>query len=168
MVCSKVSSPCAVDVASGRLGLREPKVGEILWANADAEFAGAIRFDTDRTRSRPRRRLAMNDSPRGRSEEGSTKRIGSREDSAENEAARRPGGHRAVGHARQDRPDNARDGSWGAAYGQALNTWIAKVEDNPRLPGEAGIEAICSERSRCSGSTAPRPRRRSSMASRQC
>ena len=21
--------------------------------------------------------------------------------------------------------------------------WIAKVEDNPRLPGEAGIEAIC-------------------------
>ena len=35
------------------------------------------------------------------------------------------------------------DGSWGAAYGQALNTWIAKVEDNPRLPGEAGIEAIC-------------------------
>ena len=35
------------------------------------------------------------------------------------------------------------DGSWGAAYGQALNTWIAKAEDNPRLPGEAGIEAIC-------------------------
>ena len=35
------------------------------------------------------------------------------------------------------------DGSWGAAYGQALNPWIAKVEDNPRLPGEAGIEAIC-------------------------
>ena len=35
------------------------------------------------------------------------------------------------------------DGSWGAAYGQALNTWIAKVGDNPRLPGEAGIEAIC-------------------------
>ena len=28
-----------------------PKVGEILWANADAEFAGAIRFDTERTRS---------------------------------------------------------------------------------------------------------------------
>ena len=35
------------------------------------------------------------------------------------------------------------DGGWGAAYVQALNTWIAKVEDNPRLPGEAGIEAIC-------------------------
>ena len=35
------------------------------------------------------------------------------------------------------------DGGWAAAYGHALNTWIAKVEDNPRLPGEAGIEAIC-------------------------
>ena len=28
-----------------------PKVGEILRANADAEFAGAIRFDTERTRN---------------------------------------------------------------------------------------------------------------------
>ena len=35
------------------------------------------------------------------------------------------------------------DGAWAAAYGHALNTWIAKVEDHPRLPGEAGIEAIC-------------------------
>ena len=33
------------------LARETPKVGEILWANADAEFAGAIRFDTDRTRS---------------------------------------------------------------------------------------------------------------------
>ena len=30
-----------------------------------------------------------------------------------------------------------------AAHGQAVNTWIAKVEDTRRLPGEAGIEAIC-------------------------
>ena len=28
-----------------------PKVAEILWANADAEFAGAVRFDTDRSPS---------------------------------------------------------------------------------------------------------------------
>ena len=35
------------------------------------------------------------------------------------------------------------DGGWAAAHGQSLNTWIAKVEDNPTLPGKAGIEAIC-------------------------
>ena len=29
----------------------KPKVAEILWANADAEFAGAVRFDTDRSPS---------------------------------------------------------------------------------------------------------------------
>ena len=33
------------------LACERPKVGEILLANADAEFAGAIRFDTKRTRS---------------------------------------------------------------------------------------------------------------------
>ena len=36
---------------SAGLACERPKVGEILWANADAEFAGAIPFDTDRTRS---------------------------------------------------------------------------------------------------------------------
>ena len=61
------------------LACETPKVGEILRANADAEFAGAIRFDTDRTRSAAQ--TGMNDSPRGRLEEGSMKRIESRADS---------------------------------------------------------------------------------------
>ena len=37
----------------------------------------------------------------------------------------------------------AEDGAWYAAQGCALNTWIAKREDDPKLPGEAGIESIC-------------------------
>ena len=119
-----------------------PKVGEILRANADAEFAGAIRFDTDRTRSAAQtgyERLAERE-------------IGRRLDEADRIA-------RGLGRGTKlpDGPEGIalsgmrgkigltmlEDGSWGAAYGQALNTWIAKVEDNPRLPGEAGIEAIC-------------------------
>ena len=31
------------------VGCQTPKVAEILWANPDAEFAGAIRFDTNRS-----------------------------------------------------------------------------------------------------------------------
>ena len=61
------------------------------------------------------------------------------------------------------------DGGWAAAYGHALNTWIAKVEDNPRLPGEAGIEANLPASVRDAWDRQRRqPRRRSSMVSRQC
>ena len=125
------------------LARETPKVGEILWANADAEFAGAIRFDTDRTRS------AAQTSGYERLTEPE---IGRRLDEADRVA-------RGLGRGTKlpDGPEGIalsgmrgkigltmlEDGSWGAAYGHALNTWIAKVEDNPRLPGEAGIEAIC-------------------------
>ena len=120
-----------------------PTVAEILRANADAEFAGAIRFDTDRTRS------AAATSGYERLTETE---IGSRLEEA-NRIARGLGTRTRL----SDGPEGIvlsgmrgkisltmpEDGSWGAAQGQALNTWIAKVEDNPRLPGEAGIEAIC-------------------------
>ena len=125
------------------LACETPKVGEILWANADAEFAGAIRFDTERTRSTAQ----MSGYERLTEPE-----IGRRLDEADRIA-------RGLGRGTKlpDAPEGIalsgmrgkigltmlEDGSWGHAYGQALNTWIAKVEDNPRLPGEAGIEAIC-------------------------
>ena len=120
-----------------------PKVAEILWANADAEFAGAIRFDTDRSPS------AAHASGYERLTESE---IGRRLDEADRIARGLPrrmklphapegialsGMRGKIGLTMLD------DGAWAAAYGHALNTWIAKVEDNPRLPGEAGIEAIC-------------------------
>ena len=126
------------------LARETPKVGEILWANADAEFVGATRFDTDRTRS------AAQTSDYERLTEPE---IGRRLDEADRVAR----GGLGRGTKLPDGPEGIalsgmrgkigltmlEDGSWGAAYVQALNTWIAKVEDNPRLPGEAGIEAIC-------------------------
>ena len=120
-----------------------PKVAEILWANADAEFAGAIQFDTDRSPSAARtsgyERLTEIE-------------IGRRLDEADR-IARGLGGRTSLSDAPQGIALSGmrgkigltmlEDGAWAAAHGQALNTWIAKVEDNPRLPGEAGIEAIC-------------------------
>ena len=124
------------------LACETPKAAAILRANEDAEFADAIRFDTERTRSTAR--------PSGY-ERRTEAEIGRRLDEADR--ARGLRGERKL----PDAPEGIalsgmrgkigltmlEDGSWGAAYGQALNTWIAKVEDNPRLPGEAGIEAIC-------------------------
>ena len=87
---------------------------------------------------------AMNDSRRARSEIGSARRIGSRADWRGERSCHTPSrASRCQGCAGRSGLTILEDGSWGAAYVQALNTWIAKVEDNPRLPGEAGIEAIC-------------------------
>ena len=125
------------------LASETPKVAEILRANADAEFAGAIGFETQRVRSTARisgyERLTETE-------------IGTRLDEADRIA-------RGLGRGTSlpDGPEGIalsgmrgkigltmlEDGGWAAAYGRALNTWIAKVEDNPRLPGEAGVEAIC-------------------------
>ena len=125
------------------LASETPKVAEILRANADAEFAGAIGFETQRTRSTART---------SGYEQLTETEIGPRLDEADRLA-------RGLGRGTSlpDGPEGIalsgmrgkigltmlEDGGWAAAYGQALNTWIAKVEDNPRLPGEAGIEAIC-------------------------
>ena len=125
------------------LARETPKVAQILWANSDAEFAGAIRFDTDRTGS------AAQTSGYERLTE---REIGTSLDEADRiarglgQGTKLPDG--PVGIALSGMRGKIgltvlEDGSWGAAYGQALNTWIAKVEDNPRPPGEAGIEAIC-------------------------
>ena len=120
-----------------------PKVAEILWANADAEFAGAIRFDTKRTRStaQPSGYERLTEAEIGRRLHEADRiarglgRVSKLPDAPEGIAL--SGMRGKIGLTRLE------DGSWGAAYGQALNTWIAKVEDNPRLPGEAGVEAIC-------------------------
>ena len=120
-----------------------PTVAEMLWANADAEFAGAVGFDADRTRSTART---------SGYERLTEAEIGTRLDEADRIArglgtrTRLPDGPEGIalsGMRGKIGLTLLEDGSWATVHGQALNTWIAKVEDNPGLPGEAGIEAIC-------------------------
>ena len=104
-----------------------PTVAEILRANADAEFADAIRFDTDRTRTTAatsgyerlteseigRRleeadRIACGLGPRTRLSDG-------------------PEGIALSGKRGKIGLTMLEDGSWDAAQGQAFSTWIAKV-----------------------------------------
>ena len=120
-----------------------PKVAEMLWANADAEFAGAIRFDTNRSPGAAHasgyERLTENEIGRTLAEADRIARGLPRE----TKLAQAPEGIALSGMRGKIGLTMLEDGTWAAAYGHALNTWIAKVEDNPRLPGEAGIEAIC-------------------------
>ena len=87
-----------------------PKVAEILWANADAEFAGAVRFDTDRS---PKRRGDVSGYERLTESEignrlGEADRI-ARGVATRNESCHTPSeGIALSGHARQDWPDHAR------------------------------------------------------------
>ena len=145
-----------------------PMVAEMLRANADAEFAGAIGFETQPARSTARtpdyERLTETE-------------IGARLDEADRIA-------RGLGRGTKlpDGPEGLalsgmrgkigltmlEDGGWAAAHGQALNTWIAKVEDNPDCPARPESKRSASARSPRSESTAPRPRRASSVACRLC
>ena len=120
-----------------------PKVAEILWANAYAEFAGAIRFDTDRSpggaQTSGYERLTETEIGRRLAEADRIARGLGRE----TKLAHAPEGIALSGMRGKIGLTTLDAGGWAAAHGQTLNTWIAKVEDNPRLPGEAGVEAIC-------------------------
>ena len=117
---------------------------DILWGNTDAEYPGAVRFRRD-DEVEPEEtdygyvRLADHD-------------IGERLHEAWRIATQAgKGAERAWGERRSSLSGmrgkigltKAEDGAWYAAQGCALNTWIAKREDDPKLPGEAGIESIC-------------------------
>lgn len=117
---------------------------DILWGNTDAEYPGAIRFRRDEETESAEAAYGY--------VRLSDKDIGARLHEAwrlANRAGKGPeytfperrsslsGVRGKIGLTRAD------DGSWLAAQGSALNTWIAKREDDPRLVGEAGIESIC-------------------------
>ena len=120
-----------------------PKVAQMLWANTDTEFAGAIRLDTHRSRS-----AAATSGYERLTETEIGRRLGEADRIARGLEPRTrlpdaPEGIALSGMRGKIGLTKLDDGGWAAAHGQALNTWIAKVEDNPRLPGEAGIETIC-------------------------
>ena len=117
---------------------------DILWGNTDAEYPGAVRFERG--------------DPGGGTEDVneyvrlSDKEIGERLHEAWRIARQAgKGPERDYGERRSSLSGmrgkigltRASDGSWRAARGSVLNTWIAKREDDPKLPGEAGVESIC-------------------------
>ena len=117
---------------------------DILWGNTDAEYPGAVRFERD--------------DPGDGTEDAkeyvrlSDKEIGERLHEAWRIARQAgKGPERDYGERRSSLSGmrgkigltrGSEDG-WHAARGSALNTWIAKREDDPKLPGEAGVESIC-------------------------
>ena len=117
---------------------------DILWGNTDAEYPGAVRFQRD----------DQGDGTEDANEyvRLSDKEIGERLHEAWRIARQAgKGPERTYGERRSSLSgmrgkiglSRASDGSWRAARGSALNTWIAKREDDPKLPGEAGVESLC-------------------------
>lgn len=117
---------------------------DILWGNTDAEYPGAVRFqreDQDDGSRDPNEYVRLSD-----------KEIGERLHEAWRVARQAgKGPERSYGERRASLSGmrgkigltRIGDGSWHAARGSALNTWIAKREDDPKLPGEAGVESLC-------------------------
>ena len=117
---------------------------DTLWGNTDAEYPGAVRFARDdeaHARRGGAKYTRLSDATIGR-------RLHEAWEIA-NRIAKGPG---RAHPQRRSSLSGARgklgltlgaDGGWLAAEGAALNTWIAKREDNPKHEGEAGVESIC-------------------------
>ena len=117
---------------------------DILWGNTDAEYPGAVRFERDDAgdgTEDAKEYVRLSDKEIGerlheawriarQAGKGPERDYGERRSSLS-------GMRGKIGLAR------AGDGGWHAARGSALNTWIAKREDDPKLPGEAGVESLC-------------------------
>ena len=117
-----------------------------LWANADVEYAGAIRFA--RSADTPTRPVPVHDYPPITDADIAHRLV---YENLQSESGPRP--KQPVRHGRRASLSGMRgkfaltltsDGQWRSApRGNALNTWIAKHENRPDLPGHAGLEAIC-------------------------
>ena len=117
---------------------------DTLWGNTDAEYPGAVRFVRDDEPEAQGARASY-----GRLSETT---IGRRLHEAWEIANRSAKGPGRTYLQRRSSLSGARgklgltlgdDGRWLGAEGTALNTWIAKREDNPKHEGEAGVESIC-------------------------
>lgn len=114
----------------------------LVWANPDAEYPGAVTFDSVCAVASSSGYLALTDVEIG-------ERLYEAWRIANNAHKGRP----------VEYPDRRtslsgmrgkiglawRDEQWHVAQGTALSDWIAKREDSARLRGEAGIESLCQE-----------------------
>lgn len=115
---------------------------DLLWGNTDADYAGAVSFQRENETVRLDPEYAWL----------SMKEVGIRLHAAWRQASQPSKGETPEFPERRSSLSGVRgkigltleaDGTWRAATGSALNTWIAKREHDPRLPGEAGVESIC-------------------------
>ena len=117
---------------------------DVLWGNTDAEFAGAIRFRREDEYEPGENALGY--APLSDEEVGERLYEAWRIANGGGKGPERTYAERRSslsGMRGKIGLTQSSDGAWLAATGAALNTWIAKREDDPRLPGEAGIESIC-------------------------
>lgn len=149
-----------------RRGLPTDEIGvaETLWANANAEYAGAIGF----------RRAEANDARDAQHD----RRL------SDTEIAQRLHAVHEITEQRRDRAHDDEtltvtalsgvrgksgltllgDGTWAGAERGGLNTWVLKHEQDPRRAGQAGIEAISQRTTALLGIRSPPPAAQASCA----
>ena len=112
----------------------------LLWGNSDHEYAGAVEIvREDKPKGPPGWRRSneaevaqlMTENARERAERGRPRWPAS--DAWRKSALTGMRGKIGVRRAGEE---------WQIATGSGLGTWIVKLEDRPKLPGEAGVEAI--------------------------
>ena len=133
------------------VGSARDSTASILWGNADAEYTGAIDFR--QTADAPAEDLPAREPVA--TEPISDREIGHRLDLASRIAEGAPrtrpaellalSGRRASLSGMRGKIGLTRtaDGRWAVALGETLSTWVAKHEQRPGIPGEAGVEAVC-------------------------
>ena len=112
----------------------------LAWSNPDDEYPGAVSFESIYTSAHQPEYRPLDDTQIGaRLHEASMvadERLENGTGEHTTRAASLSGMRGKIGLA-------LLDGRWHTAHGAALSSWVAKHEDNPRLPGEAGVESIC-------------------------
>ena len=123
-----------------RAGAWEPAA--LVWANPDAEYPGAVTFESVCTTARTPRYRALGDAEIG---ERLYEAWRIANNAHKSRPAEYPDRRTSLSGMRGKIGLAWRDGRWCAAAGTALSDWIAKREDSARLRGEAGIESLCQE-----------------------
>ena len=114
----------------------------LVWANPDAEYPGAVTFDSVCATAPTPGYRAVTDAEIGERLYEAW-RIGN--NAHKGEPIAYPERRTSLSGMRGKIGLATHDGQWHVAAGSALSNWIAKREDSPRLRGEAGIESLCQE-----------------------
>ena len=120
----------------------------LVWSNPDAEYPGAVTFESVCTSAQAPHYCTLSDTEIGQRLYEAWRIANNAHKGRPVEYAQRrtslSGMRGKIGLA-------WRDDRWQAAAGTALSDWIAKREDSTRLRGEAGIESLCQEAMRLLG-----------------
>ena len=130
----------AIKLLEHKLGVGMWEPAALIWANPDAEYPGAVSFESVCTTAQAPEYRALGDAE-----------IGERLHEAWAIANNARKGRPVEYPERRTSLSGMRgkiglvwhNGRWHAARGTALSDWIAKREDSARLRGEAGIESLC-------------------------